>query len=165
LVVILQKVSATTDPDTLQALAQTIRALVPKVSVAQAQEAFTEAKSSLAWAATDGEAADWARTLVASLPHVDRDRSQELVAALLYPFAAGSATEVLLEAIRASHSDAPSQKAGMAASLAWIAEKYLDQVGVPICPPPPQPTSLSGLKCPDLRTAIKISARKLFGFR
>jgi hypothetical protein len=66
---------------------------------------------------------------------------------LLYPSAAGPATDVLLEAIRASHSDAPTE-AGTAASFEWIAKKYPDQVGVPICLPPPQPTSLSGLKCP-----------------
>jgi hypothetical protein len=149
LAVMLRKIGATTNSDTLQALAQTIRALVPKVSAAQAQQAFTAAKSSLAWAATDEEAADWARTLVASLPHVtERDGTQELVAALVYPSAAGPATEVLLEAIRASHSDAPAEDARTAASLAWIAEKYPNQVRVRICPTPPQPTSLSVLKCP-----------------
>ena len=95
-------------------------------------EDFTAAKSSLAWAATDEGAADWARTFVASLPHAtDRDGSQELVAALLYPSAAGPATDVLLEAIRASHSDAPTE-VGTAASFEWIAKKYPDQVGVPI---------------------------------
>ena len=153
LVVMLQKVGATKNSDTLQALAQAIRALVPKVSAAQAKQVFTAAKSSLAWAATDEEAADWARTLVASLLHVaDRDESHELVAALVYPFAAGSATEVLLDAICATHSDAPTEDAGTAASLRWIAKTYPNQVGIPICPPPPQPTSLSGLKCPDLNT-------------
>jgi hypothetical protein len=75
-------------------------------------------------------------------------RATELVAAIVYPTAAGPATEVLLEAIRARHPDAPANQAGTAASLAWIAEKYPDLVRRPICPLPPQPTSLSGLNCP-----------------
>jgi hypothetical protein len=100
-------------------------------------------------------AAEWARALVALPPRAtDKDGTRELVAAIVYPTAAGPATEVLLEAIRARHSDATANQAETAASLAWIAEKYPG----PICPPPPQPTSLSGLKCPVAETEALTNA-------
>jgi hypothetical protein len=148
LIVMLGKVGETTDSGALQALAQTIRVLAPKVSITLAKQAFIVAKSSLAWSATDKEAAEWARTLVASLPHArDGEGGRELLEALVYPTAVGPATEVLLEAIRAIHSDAPTE-AGTAAIFAWLAEKYPVEARRPICPPPLQPTLLSGLKCP-----------------
>jgi hypothetical protein len=149
---VLQQIGKATeagDPFMLPALAQALQALAAKLTEAQAQQAFNVAGSSLTWAATKPEAVEWARALVA-LPSgaTDKDGTRGLVAAILYPIAGGPATEVLLEAIRAKHPHAPQSQAGTAAGLAWIAKKYPDLVGHPICPPPPQPTSLSGLKCP-----------------
>jgi hypothetical protein len=120
-----------------------------KLTGTQAQQALIIAESSLAWAAAEDEAVDWARAIVALLPSAqDPGETEKLVAAIAYPAAAGAATEVLVDALRARHSDTPVKEAGMAANLAWIAEKYPSQVRRPICPTPPQPTSLSGLKCP-----------------
>jgi hypothetical protein len=149
---LLQQIGKTTDADALQALADALLALpTKKLTEAQAQKAFAVAKSSLAWAAREWEAVDWARALVALLPSVadqaDEGETRKLVSALVYPPAAG-ATKVLLDALHARHSDAPATEAGTAPSMAWIAEKYPNEVRRPICPPPPQPTSLSGLKCP-----------------
>ena len=70
----------TTDPDALRALAQALQALVAKLTEAQAQQAFNVAASSLAWAASEPEAAEWARALVALLPRAtDKDGTRELV--------------------------------------------------------------------------------------
>ena len=130
-----------------------------KLTDAQMQQALTVVASSLAWAATEVEGADWARTLVGLLPLAkDQDGTSELVAAFVYPSAARAATEVLLDALRARHSDVPTKEAGMAASLAWLAEKYPDVLRPPICPPPPQPTSLSNLKCPVAETETPINS-------
>jgi energy-coupling factor transporter ATP-binding protein EcfA2 len=146
---LLQQIGKTTNPYALRVLAKGLPALGPKLTEAQAQQALIVVMSSLGWAATEEEAVDWAHALVALLPRATgQTGTRDLVAAIVYPFAAGPATEVLLDAIRARHSDAPAKEAGTATSLAWIAEKYPDQVHRPICPTPPQPNSLSGLNCP-----------------
>jgi hypothetical protein len=144
---LLQQIGETTDPDVLRALAEALQALAPKRIEAQIHQGLIIAMSSLGWAATEDQAVDWARALVAFLP-ADQGEARNLVTAIVYPFAAGPATDVLLDAIRARHPDAPAKEAGTAASLAWIGQKYPDQIRRPICPTPPQPTSLSGLKCP-----------------
>ena len=149
---LLQQISETTDPDALGVLAQGLQAIAGKLTEAQAQQVFTVAMSSLAWAAKEDEAVGWARVVVTLLPsaadHADQGGTRKLVSAIVYPFAAGPATEVLLDALRARHSDAPAKEAGTIASVAWIAEKYPNEARRPICLPPPQPTSLSDLKCP-----------------
>jgi hypothetical protein len=66
-----------------------------------------------------------------------------LVAAVAYPTAAGPATEVLLDAIRAGHPDAPAKDQGTEAALEWLAKTYPDALH-PVCPQPLQP----GLQCP-----------------
>jgi hypothetical protein len=104
--------------------------------------------SSLAWSATEEEAVDWARAIVALLPSEAEAPTKQLATAIRYPAAAGPATEVLLNSVRARHADAPAKEAGTSAGLSWIAEKYPNEVVRPICPPPPQPTFLSDLKCP-----------------
>jgi hypothetical protein len=60
--------------------------------------------------------------LVAHLPRAT-DQDRVLVEAIVYPPAAGPATEVLLDALRA-RLDLPAKEIGMAASFAWIAAKY-----------------------------------------
>jgi hypothetical protein len=67
-----------------------------------------------------------------------------LVTAIGYPAAAGSVTEVLLDAIRAGHPDAPAKEAGTEVALAWLAKKFPEVLRPPVCPQPLQ----SGLKCP-----------------
>ena len=71
---LLQQIGKTTNPDALQALAQALQALAAKLTEAQAQQALTVAMSSLAWAATENEAVDWARAVVALLPSCNRSR-------------------------------------------------------------------------------------------
>ena len=130
-----------------------LQALASKLTEAQAQQALPVATSALAWAASEGEAADWARALVALLPRTaDRDGTKKLVAAIVYPATAGPATDVLLEAIRARRPDAPKKEAGTEAGLAWLATKYPEVLRSPVCPPPPQPFAISGLKCPSMQT-------------
>jgi len=69
-----------------------------------------------------------------------------LVAAITYPAAAGPATEVLLDAIRAGRPEAPAKEAGTEAALAWLAKKFPDLLRPPVCPPPLQ--LQPDLKCP-----------------
>jgi hypothetical protein len=52
---------------TLQALAQALTSLAPKLAEAKAQEVSDGVGASLAWAASEDEAADWGRALVALL--------------------------------------------------------------------------------------------------
>jgi hypothetical protein len=146
---VLRQIGESTHPNVLGVLADAVQALAPKLTKTQAQQALAVAMSSLAWATTEDEAVDWAHAVVALLPSTtDQGGTRNLVVAIVYPTAAGPATELLLDAIRARHPDAPAKEAGTAESLKWIAEKYPDQASHPICPTPPQPTSLSGLKCP-----------------
>jgi hypothetical protein len=135
---VLQQIGQTTNSSALQALARGLGALGTKLTDAQALQSLLVAVSSLAWAASDDEAAAWARTLVTLLPRtINRDAT-----------AAGPATEILLEAIRARHHDAPTKEAGMQASLSWLASKFPEVLRPPVCPAPPQPTAMSGLRCP-----------------
>ncbi len=135
----------TDNPLALRSLAEGFQALVPKVSEAQGEQALKVAESSLAWAASENESVQWARALVA-LAHPATDRNGKLAAALAYPAAAGPATEVLLDAIRAEHPDAPAKEAGPEAALEWLAKTYPDVLRPPLCPPPLQ--LQPDLKCP-----------------
>jgi hypothetical protein len=140
---VLKQISQTADPAALRALARALQALSAKLTYAQALQASEVASSSLAWAAYDEEAAEWARALVAvslQLP----DRLQMLATAIAFPPAAGLATEVLLDAIRAEHPDAPKRGEGTEATLEWLAKTYPQVLHPPSCPQPLQP----GLKCP-----------------
>ena len=75
-----------------------------------------------------------------------------LLTAIAYPAAGGSATEFLLEAIRAGHPDAPAKEAGTEAALAWLATKFPDVLRPPVCPEPLEP----GLKCPSQEGAATV---------
>jgi len=126
-----------------RAQAQALQPLAAKLSEAQASQTASVVSSSLAWAADHYEAAEWARAIVA-LPIQESDRDKMLVTAIAYPAAAGSATEVLLDAIRAGHPDAPAKDKGTEAALEWLAKTYPDLLRPPVCPKPLQ----LGLKCP-----------------
>jgi hypothetical protein len=144
---VLRGIGQTTYPDERSTLAQALLALAAKLSVGQVQQALPVATSSLAYAPWDGEPANWAQALVAlSSRLADQDATNELVAAI--PRAYGPAREVLLEAIRARHPDAPPKEAGTEAGLAWLGTKYPKVLHPsPVCPPSAQPTAESGLKC------------------
>jgi hypothetical protein len=147
---ILQSIAGAIDSDTLQALAQALAALAPKLDATKAQEVSDRAGASLAWAASDDEAADWARALVALLDRADDpQRTQKLVAPVAYPAAAGTATDVLLDAIRTLVAAAPAKEAGTNAALQWLAAKYPEVLRPPVCPKPPQEFDDSGLQCPS----------------
>ena len=130
-------------PCSLQALAEALQALAPKLSEEEVVRAASVASASLAWASRDDEAEEWARALVA-LAHPASDRERMLVAAIAYPTVAGSATEILLDAIRAGHPDAPAKEKGTESALTWLAKQFPDVLRPPLCPQPLQP----GLKCP-----------------
>jgi hypothetical protein len=119
--------------------------IVWPVKAVQTSQATKVAVSSLAWAASGDEAAEWARALVA-LTRKAPNRDGMLAAAIAYPAAGGPATDVLLDAIREKRPDAPAKEAGTEAALAWLAEKFSDVLHSPVCPPPPQ--LQPGLKCP-----------------
>ena len=139
---VLKQIGKTTDPDALRALAEAFQALPVKPTEAQSVQASTAIAARLAWAADDEESVEWARALVAlSRPVADRDGI--LATAIAYPAAAGSATEILLDAIRAGHPDAPAKEAGTEPALAWLAEEF-PEVLHPVCPEPLQ----ADLKCP-----------------
>ena len=147
--VLLREIGKATNGYVLEALAGALQAQAAKLTEAQVQRARAVAMSSLAWAAADDEAVSWARTIVALLPSPSKqDASRLLATTVIYPSAAGPATEVLLDALRERDLDAPAKEAGTAAMFGWIAAKFPKQVRRPICPTPPQPTSLSGLECP-----------------
>jgi hypothetical protein len=143
---VLLQIGQTTDPFELPRLAHALRALATKLTDEKAREALSVVASSLAWAARSDEAVDWAQALIA-LSTSAADRGERLVTAIAYPAAAGPATEVLLEEIRAHHPEAPAKEAGTEAALAWLAAKY-PVLRLPACPPPPQPYEISRLKCP-----------------
>jgi hypothetical protein len=130
-------------------LARALRALAPKVTSEQAHKASELVKAALAWAGSEEEAEGWARALVALLDRAgDPDRMRKLAAAVAYPAAAGTATDVLLDAIRGGHSHAPAKEKGTQAALEWLVKTYPDVLRLPVCPDPAQPYELSGLKCP-----------------
>jgi energy-coupling factor transporter ATP-binding protein EcfA2 len=147
---ILKQITQTTDPRVLRALAQTLQALAPRLSEDQSRRAFDIAKRSLAWAASADDAAGWARAYVALSSHLaDQGSRPLLVAAVAYPAAAGSATEILLEAIRRENRDAPPKEAGTDSTLEWLAEKYPWLLDPPTRPDPPQSFDTLGVQCPS----------------
>src|SRR4029077_15829947 len=115
---LLKQIGQAANPEALRTLAQALQALAGKMTEAQAAQASEAAAASLAWAAADGESAEWARALVALAHPHPSNRDRMLGVAIAYPTAAGSATEVLLDAIRAGHPDAPKKEAGTDAALA-----------------------------------------------
>jgi hypothetical protein len=71
---VLRQIGQTSGPDALRTLAQALQALAAKLTDAQAVLASKAAAASLAWAADDEEAAEWARALVTlSRPAANRD--------------------------------------------------------------------------------------------
>jgi hypothetical protein len=154
---IVNLIGQTTKPDALRSLARALQVLATKATKltdTQVRRTWPIAKSWLAWAGTEIDAAGWAWTLVALLDHVSEPvGTGELVTAIAYPSAAGPATEVLLDAIRARHPDAPTQETGTDAVLQWLAKKHPLVLRPPVCPSPPQPFEISGLKCPSQETA------------
>jgi hypothetical protein len=143
---VLRQISEMTDPFALSSLAHAIRALATKLTETTVHEALGVVASSLAWAADSDEAVNWAQALIA-LSTSAANRDEMLATAIAYPAAAGPATEVLLEQIRAGHPEAPAKEAGTEAALAWLVAKY-PVLRSPACPPPPQPYEISRLKCP-----------------
>lgn len=88
---LLRQIDQTEDPVARQLLARALQALTPKLTEPQAQKSILIATASLAWAATEEEAAGWAQALVALSSRVtDRDATIELVAAIVYPAAGDS---------------------------------------------------------------------------
>jgi 2-oxoglutarate dehydrogenase complex dehydrogenase (E1) component-like enzyme len=76
-----QQIGQTTDPDHLRALNDTLAA-----------KAAMDAASSLAWAAKDDEAVEWAQALAALWRQANQDG---MLTAMAYPTAAGPAAEIL----------------------------------------------------------------------
>ena len=147
---ILGQISNTTGSDELQALAQALTALAPKLAEAKARQVSEQAQASLAWAASEEEASDWARALIALLDRAgEPERTQKLVASVAYPAAGGEATDILLDGIRVSTPEPTAKKAGRNAALEWLATKYPDVLSPPACPNPPQDFEASGLQCPS----------------
>ena len=145
---VLKQIGQRTGAFAISPLAQALQALAPKLAETQAGQALSVAASSFAWAASDDKATEWARALAALSSRLsDRDATKELVAAIAYPVAAGPPTEVLLDAVRARNPDAPRKEAGTETGLKWLASKYPEGLRAPACPPP-QPSSISLLKCP-----------------
>jgi hypothetical protein len=118
---VLEQIAKTTGSGALQGLAKALTALAPKLAAAKAREVWSKAQASLAWAASDKEAADWARALVALLDRAgDPERIQKMVALVAYPTAAGAATDILIDAVRAPEAAAPTKEAGTNAALEWL---------------------------------------------
>jgi hypothetical protein len=148
---ILKKVADTINSNALGSLAEMVLALTPKLTDSQALQASRLASSSLAWAASENEAREWARSLVAlSQRPGGQETTEKLVAAIAYPSAAGPATEALLEAISARNPDAPAKEAGTYAGLKWLAIKYPWVLDTPACLQPPQFPTIPDFKCPSL---------------
>jgi TIR domain len=145
--VVLKQIGQTTSSYVLARLADALQALAAKLTEAQASQAASAAASSLGWAASDDEAAAWAKALVA-LTRSAANRDRMLVDAIAYPSsAAAAATDVLLDAIRAGHPDAPAKEAGTELALAWLAKNFPEILRPPVCPPPLQ--QQADLNCPS----------------
>jgi hypothetical protein len=76
---VLKQIGQTTNPYALPALAQALQALAGKLSGEQAVQASKAAAASLAWAAKDDDAVEWAHALVA-LSHGAADQDGKLTA-------------------------------------------------------------------------------------
>jgi hypothetical protein len=148
---VLRQIDQTINPFAFRPLAHALQALATKLTEGKAHQAWSMAASSLAWATGSDEAAEWARALIA-LSSSAANRDELLAGAIAYPAAAGTASEVLLEEIRAHHPEAPAKEAGTQAALTWLAAKYSLGLHPPVCPPPPQPYEISRLICPPQGT-------------
>ena len=146
---VLRQIGQTSGPDALRTLAQALQALAAKLTDAQAVLASKAAAASLAWAADDEEAAEWARALVTlSRPAANRDGM--LVNAIAYPAAAGSATEVLLDAIRAPRTTVSARlKAGARTIRVFSLQVGLPPQAQPATQPEPAKKSSPTLSLPD----------------
>jgi hypothetical protein len=97
---LLAAIKGTTNPDALRALAHALQTLAPKLSDLQKQLAAEWARRVLGWAPGAEPAKVWARVLAMLLPRDPADRYVSgIVEALKYPTTAGSATDVLHDAL------------------------------------------------------------------
>jgi hypothetical protein len=78
---VLRQIGQTSGPDALRTLAQALQALAAKLTDAQAVLASKAAAASLAWAADDEEAAEWARALVTLSRPAEKPRRRRLLTA------------------------------------------------------------------------------------
>ena len=128
-------------------LALALKSIATKLPAAQAEKALVAAASSLGWSATAEEATLWAAAL-AALTHSTSFSGNILATVIAYPTAAGEATEILLDAIRAGRPDVPAKDRGTESALEFLVKAH-PQVLHPVCPPPPQ----AGLQCPPQEAA------------
>jgi hypothetical protein len=146
--VIEEWIGAADDSAGLRDLGAAVNDLAPKLTADQAKSVLPRARSAVAWAGRDDEAETWAGALAALLAHLPGpERVPELAQALKYPMAGGSATGVLLDALRTADPAAPGGDAGLDANLDWLRQAYpaLNLDAAPACPEPPP---ARGFACP-----------------
>jgi hypothetical protein len=130
------------------AQAQAIAALAPKLSDPILSKAARTSAAWLGWASNEGKSTEWAKALAAlSTRTTEVDAIRQLAGAIAYPMAAGPATEILLDSIRARDPSMPANEVGSRRILEWLAKKYPELVR-PVCPDPPQIYKYSALRCP-----------------
>jgi hypothetical protein len=133
----------------LGVLAGAVQSLAPKLSDGDREKALDETRAALAWAPTTAVSVSAAAAAVSLLPRNQVERSvQTIVELLKYPMAAGDATAVLLDGLKAIAPEAPGNEAGLEANLNWIARTFpgIDLEAPPACPASRWP----GLSCPTL---------------
>jgi hypothetical protein len=100
------------------------------------------ALSLLAWAGTASEGSRWAAMLKELFPTGSDEKSiAAVVEALKFPFAAGPATDHLLDTLKKVDPRAPGKGETLQTNLAWIASSYpsINLDSPPACPVPPSP--------------------------
>ena len=126
-----------TDPYQLQALAQAVQTLGPKLKAEQSETATKMAWTVLADAHDPRVAGAFARAIAANLPaEPAKPYVTAIVELLKWPTTAGPATEALLEVLHERVPDAPGKEAGLDATVAWVAATYpdIDLDSPPTCP-------------------------------
>jgi len=144
---LLQQIKKTTNANVLQALSQVMLALAPKLTEVELRPARDVVGAKLAWAETEAEAEEWARSLALVLPRKMTAREvREVVTVLGYPTSSGPATDALLGGLREKDLEAPGEYSDLPTFLSWIRRTYpeIQLSSSPECPAPFQPD----LVCP-----------------
>ncbi|TAX01971.1 toll/interleukin-1 receptor domain-containing protein (plasmid) [Rhizobium leguminosarum] len=146
--------------DYASAQAPLLERLASRLTDVESHRAMAMAIQSLAWASSDTDADSWARAITALSKQADQGKV--LVLALAYPATAGSATQVLLEAIAPQLAE--PKELGTSEVLSQLEKRHAQALYPPVCPRPPQPFPVSGLRCPSLEAEALPFYQRLIDF-
>ena len=144
---VLDAIRQSTEPNQVDALAQAVQTLAPKLAPEQVNEVIEILRSKLAAADEPGVATAFAHAIAFTQP-IDPAEPQSYVASIVellkWPTTAEpGATEALFEVLHDRVPGAPGREAGLDATVQWVATTF-PEIDLDSAPTPPASGSTGG---------------------